>query len=92
MIHPFELYAPVGRVRLEARGLFDEDAGDDLTGQEFIVVYHGEHNGPFRYPSEEISAVEFFPVDIINRWVANKPEDFAPGFLESWRLANANLA
>jgi len=64
----------------------------EKTGQEFIVVYHGEHNGPFRYPSEEISAVEFFPVDIINRWVANKPEDFAPGFLESWRLANANLA
>jgi len=61
----------------------------EKTGQEFIVVYRGSHNGPFSYPSEEISAVEFFPVDIVNRWVANKPEDFAPGFLESWRLFKA---
>jgi 16S rRNA (adenine1518-N6/adenine1519-N6)-dimethyltransferase len=61
----------------------------EKTGQEFIVVYRGEHNGPFRYPSEEISAVEFVPVDIVERWVANKPEDFAPGFLESWRLFKA---
>ena len=64
----------------------------EKTGQEFIVVYRGIHNGPFSYPSEEISAVEFFPVDIVNRWVANKPEDFAPGFLESWRLFKANLS
>jgi len=64
----------------------------EKTGQEFIVVYRGKHNGPFSYPSEEISAVEFFPVDIVNRWVANKPEDFAPGFLESWRLFKANLS
>ena len=41
----------------------------EKTGQEFIVVYRGEHNGPFSFPSEEISAVEFFPVDIVERWV-----------------------
>jgi 16S rRNA (adenine1518-N6/adenine1519-N6)-dimethyltransferase len=58
----------------------------EKTGQEFIIVYHGVHDGPFRYPSEEISAVEFFPVDIVKRWVANKPKDFAPGFLEAWKL------
>ena len=56
------------------------------TGQEFITVYQGEHNGPFRYPSDEITAVEFFPVDMVERWMANKPEDFAPGFLEAWKL------
>ena len=61
----------------------------EKTGQEFVVVYRGEHNGPFRYPSEEISALEFVPVDIVERWVANKPEDFAPGFLESWKLLKA---
>ncbi len=58
----------------------------EKTGQEFITVYCGKHEGPFRYPPEEIGAVEFFPVDIVERWVANKPEDFAPGFLESWCL------
>ena len=61
----------------------------EKTGQEFITVYCAEHDGPFRYPVEEVSAVEFFPVDIVERWVANKPEDFAPGFLEAWRLFKA---
>src|SRR5947208_3275860 len=59
------------------------------TGQEFIMIYQGEHDGPFAFPCEEISAVEFFPIEIVERWVANKPEDFAPGFLECWRLFNA---
>ena len=59
------------------------------TGQEFIMVYRGECDGPFAFPCEEISAVEFFPTEIVERWVANKPEDFAPGFLECWRLFNA---
>jgi len=61
----------------------------EKTGQEFIVVYRGECDGPFAFPCEEISAVEFFPIEIVERWVANKPEDFAPGFLECWRLFNA---
>jgi hypothetical protein len=25
----------------------------------------------------------------VERWVQNKPEDFAPGFLECWRLFTA---
>ena len=61
----------------------------EKTGQEFIMVYRGECDGPFAFPCEEISAVEFFPSEIVERWVANKPEDFAPGFLECWRLFNA---
>jgi 16S rRNA (adenine1518-N6/adenine1519-N6)-dimethyltransferase len=61
----------------------------EKTGQEFIMVYRGECDGPFAFPCEEISAVEFFPTEIVERWVANKPDDFAPGFLECWRLFNA---
>lgn len=61
----------------------------EKTGHEFIGVYAGEHDGPLHYPSQEISAVEFFPVEIVERWVSNKPGDFAPGFLECWRLFNA---
>jgi 16S rRNA (adenine1518-N6/adenine1519-N6)-dimethyltransferase len=59
----------------------------EKTGQEFIMVYRGEHDGPFNFPWEEISAVEFFPTEIVDRWVANTPENFAPGFLECWRLS-----
>ena len=69
---------PIGKLQASQR-----------TGQEFITVYHGEHNGPFCYPPDEISAVEFFPIDVVERWLANKPGDFAPGFVESWRLYKA---
>ncbi len=58
----------------------------EKTGQEFITVYKAECDGPFRFPPEEIKALKFFPVEIVERWVVNKPEDFAPGFLECWRL------
>jgi 16S rRNA (adenine1518-N6/adenine1519-N6)-dimethyltransferase len=61
----------------------------DKTGQEFLTVYRGKHDGPFKYPSEEISAVEFFPVEIVERWLENKPENFAPGFVEAWKLYRA---
>src|SRR5881398_99756 len=61
----------------------------EKTGQEFIMVYRGKHDGPFSFPCEEISAVESFPTEIVERWVENKPEDFAPGFLECWRLFTA---
>ncbi len=58
----------------------------DKTGQEFIWVYRGQHNGPFQLPREEISTVKFFPPAIVDEWIANKPGDFAPGFRECWRL------
>jgi 16S rRNA (adenine1518-N6/adenine1519-N6)-dimethyltransferase len=61
----------------------------EKTGQEFIIVYRGEHDGPFTFPCEEISAVEFFPTEIVERWVENKPDDFAPGFIESWKFFQA---
>jgi 16S rRNA (adenine1518-N6/adenine1519-N6)-dimethyltransferase len=60
----------------------------DKTGQEFIVLYRGEHDRPFTFPGEEITAIQFFPAEIVERWVQNKPEDFAPGFIECWHLFN----
>jgi len=61
----------------------------EKTGEEFIWVYRGEHNGPFQFSRDEITAVKFFPVEIVDRWIANKPDDFAPGFLECWGLWRA---
>lgn len=56
------------------------------TGHEFIQVYRGQCDGPFKFPYGEISAVKFFPIEIVDRWIENKPEEFAPGFLECWRM------
>jgi 16S rRNA (adenine1518-N6/adenine1519-N6)-dimethyltransferase len=57
----------------------------ERTGQEFIWLYRGEHDGPFRLASAEIEYGEFFPTDIVADCVKARPEEFAPGFLECWR-------
>lgn len=57
----------------------------ERTGQEFIWLYRGEHDGPFRLAPAEIEHGEFFPLEVVGGWVKARPEDFAPGFLECWR-------
>jgi 16S rRNA (adenine1518-N6/adenine1519-N6)-dimethyltransferase len=57
----------------------------DRTGQEFIWLYRGEHEGPFRLADSEIEYGEFFPVEVVSGWVKARPDDFAPGFLECWK-------
>jgi 16S rRNA (adenine1518-N6/adenine1519-N6)-dimethyltransferase len=57
----------------------------EQTGQEFIQLYSGRHDGPFEPAREEIDLVEFFAPEVIARWIAERPADFAPGFLECWR-------
>ncbi len=56
------------------------------TGQEFIWLYRGEHPGPFTPARAEIDAVQFFAPEVIAQWIQERPGDFAPGFLECWRL------
>ena len=63
----------------------------EQTGQEFIWLYRGEHEGPFAPPRGEIEAVQFFAVKDVARWIARRPDDFAPGFLACWRCARASL-
>ncbi|MFN2508533.1 MAG: 16S rRNA (adenine(1518)-N(6)/adenine(1519)-N(6))-dimethyltransferase RsmA [Chthoniobacterales bacterium] len=62
----------------------------ERTGQEFIWLYRGQHNGPFRLAPSEIEYGDFFPPEIVQGWVQARPEDFAPGFLECWRAWSAS--
>jgi len=59
-------------------------ACSEKTGWEFIWLYRGEHDGPFQLAKAEIEYGEFFPIEIVDRWVKARPEEFAPGFLECW--------
>jgi 16S rRNA (adenine1518-N6/adenine1519-N6)-dimethyltransferase len=56
----------------------------ERTGWEFIWLYRGEHDGPFTLAQAEIEHGEFFPPDIVDRWVKARPDEFAPGFLDCW--------
>jgi len=55
------------------------------TDQEFIWLYRGQTcNGLHPNPGE-IEAGAFLPPTIIDGWIATRPEDFAPGFIECWK-------
>lgn len=55
------------------------------TGSEFVWVYRSEFNGPFRLNPEELECGAFFKPDHINRWMAERPRDFAESFRLVWK-------
>lgn len=57
------------------------------TGQEFIWLYHGEHEGPFAPARAEIDGLQFFPLEVVAQWIERRPDDFAPGFVACWRAS-----
>jgi len=59
------------------------------TGQEFVEVFTTRHDGPFILPPAEIEDAIFFPVPVVEEWLAARPEDFSPGFREVWKLRRA---
>ncbi len=65
-----------------------ELAANPETGWEFIRLYRVRHDGPFRWPAEEIDWGGFFPVPVVEDWIAAHPEDFAPGFLKCWAVCS----
>jgi 16S rRNA (adenine1518-N6/adenine1519-N6)-dimethyltransferase len=58
----------------------------ERTDQEFIWLYRGEAAGNFSPNRIEIEIGAFFPQKVIDGWVAARPEDFAPGFIECWKV------
>jgi len=64
--------------------LFKIDARAE-TGHEFVWVYRAESEGPFTLHPEEIERGAWFAPDEVDAWTAQKPEEFADGFLFIWR-------
>jgi 16S rRNA (adenine1518-N6/adenine1519-N6)-dimethyltransferase len=63
----------------------------DKTGQEFISIYRGSHDGLIRYNALEIETGGFFRLATIDAWIEKRPKDFAPGFLECYRAVRPRL-
>lgn len=63
--------------------LFKLDACE-ATGMEFVWVYRCEAEGPFVLPPEEIECGGWFTPEAVARWMAERPEDFAPTFPLLW--------
>jgi 16S rRNA (adenine1518-N6/adenine1519-N6)-dimethyltransferase len=66
-------------------------AASDKTGQEFISIYRGSHDGPIEYNALEIETGGFFRLAMIDAWIQSRPKDFAPGFLECYREVRSGL-
>lgn len=84
-----------GRELLEELGVearckpFGEIPACAMTGWEFVRIYQATHEGPFRLPPAEIECGEWFTSTQIDTWIAARPEDFAHGFLECWKVWKA---
>jgi 16S rRNA (adenine1518-N6/adenine1519-N6)-dimethyltransferase len=57
----------------------------EITGQEFIEIFAGIQEGPFHWNHHEIETGGFFKLEMIDTWIATRPDDFAPGFVECYR-------
>jgi 16S rRNA (adenine1518-N6/adenine1519-N6)-dimethyltransferase len=55
------------------------------TDREFIWLYRGELHDTLRPNPSEIESGAFFFPTVIDGWIAARPEDFAPGFVECWK-------
>jgi 16S rRNA (adenine1518-N6/adenine1519-N6)-dimethyltransferase len=58
----------------------------ERTDREFIWLYQGKFVGNFSPNRTEIETGAFFPETVIDGWAAARPEDFAPGFIECWKV------
>lgn len=61
------------------------------TGCEFVRVYHAIHEGPFQLHPQEIERGDWFTPDQVNRWIKEKPSDFASGFMFIWQHLPAEI-
>lgn len=61
------------------------------TGWEFIGLYLARYDGALRFPCSEVDAAQWFSMEQVEEWIAARPEDFAPGFLECWEIFQSKM-
>ena len=75
-------------LRQPLRKLFKINACPETT-QEFVWVYHGRAEGPFRLNPNEIQGGGWFAPEKISRWIRETPQDFASAFRLLWSQLRA---
>lgn len=62
------------------------------TDHEFVWIYRVASEGPFELAPEEIQRGGWFSLSEIDRWVAERPRDFADSFVFLWPLVRGQLS
>jgi len=55
------------------------------TGNEFVWVYRCLSEGPFTLDPEEVSDGRWVDLEALDRWIEERPRDFAWSFTHLWR-------
>jgi len=53
---------------------------------EFVELHRAVHGGPMKFAPDEIAIGEWFSPEQISQWSVERPQDFATGFLECWKV------
>ncbi len=61
------------------------------TGWEHVALYAALYDGKVHFPAAEISGVMPFPAELIDTWLARRPQDFASSFAKCWDIARTML-
>ncbi len=61
------------------------------TGEEFVWIYRADGEGPFRLNAAEIQRGEWCTTAAIDRWVAQRPQEFAASLVFLWPQVRARL-
>ena len=87
-----ELREEIGLVMAQPpQRLFKVDARKE-TGWEFCWIYRCENEGPFTLHPEEIETGDWFAPDVVTKWVAEKPQEFASAFVLIWKKVSGQGA
>lgn len=63
----------------------------EVTGMEFVQVYHWSHNGPFRLSAEEIDQGDWFSTQAIDQRVADDDGLLTDTFKTLWRIYRSKI-
>ncbi len=62
------------------------------TGWEHIALYLARHDGAVTYPCSEVETGMWLSMEELDRWMQNRPQSFAPGFVECWLAFRQKMA
>jgi 16S rRNA (adenine1518-N6/adenine1519-N6)-dimethyltransferase len=56
------------------------------TGWEFVELFSARKKGALRFPCSEVETGLWLAPAEIDTWIARRPEEFASGFMECWKV------
>jgi len=64
----------------------------EKIGWEHIRLYLARYDGALRFPCSEIETGLWISIEEVNAWVNDRPQDFASGFIECWKVFDEMLS